>query len=175
MHDETSSSNTPKCLILIGCGIFVLILAISAVWEPDIRRLHFFQSWMYLATAFLTARRRRLGYFVGISAAGLWDYANLFATSFFFNGLQQLSGWIQTGHLLRPDLLNAVPAWLSNLLIVVGSIWGYSRLSKKPARDAIALAMTFLITTGFLALDMALFQPRYLALFSRMLHPHLPD
>jgi hypothetical protein len=37
----------------------------------------------------------------------LWIYANTFATTFFFNGLQQLSQWVHT------DLLIAVPAWFS--------------------------------------------------------------
>src|SRR5881409_1702838 len=54
--------------------------------EPDIRWLHFFQAWMYVATIVLAHRRNRWGYFIGFSAAGLWIYANLFATTFFFNG-----------------------------------------------------------------------------------------
>jgi hypothetical protein len=41
-------------------------------------------------------------------------------------------------------------------------------------RDAGRFLVTFALTTGFFALDMALFQPRYLGLFPRMLHPHLP-
>jgi hypothetical protein len=129
---------------------------------------------MYVATIMLAVRRSRWGYFIGVSAAGLWDYANVFATSFFFNGLQQLSRWIQTGHLQRPDLFIAVPAWFSNLFVVIGCIWAYSRLPTKSFGDAAKFAITFVLTTGFFALDMALCQPRYLATFPRMLHPHLP-
>ena len=62
------------------------MLALSAYWEPDIRWLHFFQAWMYVATIVLVHRRNRWGYFIGFSAAGLWIYANLFATTFFING-----------------------------------------------------------------------------------------
>jgi len=128
---------------------------------------------MYIATIWLSLRGRRWGYFIGISAAGLWVYANMFATTFFFNGLQ-LSQWIHTGHLQRPDLLIAVPAWFANLLVVVGCLWAYFRLPARYLRDTGGFVLTFLLTTGFLALDMALFQPRYLGLFPRMLHPHLP-
>ena len=40
--------------------------------------------------------------------------------------------------------------------------------------DLVRLVVAFVLTTGFFALDMALFQPRYLGLFRRLLHPHMP-
>jgi hypothetical protein len=161
-------------LIVVGCGFFILVLAVSAIWEADIRWLHFFQAWMYLATIALALRRNRWGYFIGISAAGLWIYANLVATTFFFNGLEQLSQWVHTGHLARPDLVIAVPAWFSNLFVVIGCLLGYFLLPKKPLIDVGRFMVTFVLTTGFFALDMAVFQPRYLGLFPRMLHPRWP-
>jgi hypothetical protein len=162
----------PEWLILIGAIVFIVVLAVSAYSEADIRWLHFFQAWMYLATIALSLRGNRWGYFIGISAAGLWDYANLFATTFFFNGLQQLSQWMHTGHVDRPDLLIAVPAWFSNFLVIVGCLWAYSRLPRKSLSDVGKFVIAFVLTTGFFAADMAIFQPRYLGLFPRMLHPH---
>jgi hypothetical protein len=174
MQSANEQSKAPQWLTLAGgCG-FIAVLGISALFEADIRWLHFFQAWMYVAAIILGFRRSRWGYFIGISAAGLWDYANIFATTFFFDGLQQLSLWIHTGHLERPDLLIAVPAWFSNLAVIVGCIWTYSRMREKGLSDAWRFVVTFALTTGFFALDMLLFQPRYLALFPRMLHPHLP-
>lgn len=122
MFSAERKIGAPEGLILIGASIFVIVLALSAYWEASIRWLHFFQAWMYVATIFLSLRRNRWGYFIGISAAGLWDYANIVSTSFFWNGLQQLSQWIHTGHLGRADLLIAVPAWFSNLLVVIGCV-----------------------------------------------------
>jgi hypothetical protein len=164
----------PEWLILSGAGLFILVLGVSAWWQADIRWLHFFQTWMYIAAIVLALRKNPWGYWIGFSAAGLWDYSNLVATTFFFNGLQQLSQWIQTGQLKRPDLLIAVPAWFANLLVVIGSVWGYARLPRKSQGDLVRLVVAFVLTTGFFALDMALFQPRYLGLFRRLLHPHLP-
>ena len=161
-------------LILIGGCFFILVLGVSALWEPDIRWLHFFQAWMYVATMALSFRRNRWGHFIGVSAAGLWVYTNIFVTTFFFNGLHQLTEWARTGHLDRPDLLIAVPAWFSNLLVVAGCVWAYFRLPTKSLGDAGRFAVSFALMTGFFALDVALFQPRYLGLFPRMLHPHLP-
>ncbi|MGA2071962.1 MAG: hypothetical protein ABSH52_00535 [Terriglobia bacterium] len=165
---------TPQWLILLAGCCFILVLGVSAFWEADIRWLHFFQAWMYIAAIVLGCRRNPWGYFIGISAAGLWDYANIFATTFVFNGLEQLQLWIHTGRLARPDLLIAVPAWCSNLAVIIGCIWGYLRLPGKRVGDAGRLVVTFALTTAFFALDMALFQPRYLGIFPRLLHPHLP-
>jgi hypothetical protein len=123
----------------------------------------------------LSLRRSRWGYFVGIAGAGLWAYTNLFVTSFLSNGLHYLREWARTGHLQRPDQLIAVPAWLSNAMIVVACLWAYCRLLKKSVSDVTKFALTFALTTGFFALDMYLFQPRYLALFPRLLHPHWPS
>ena len=164
----------PEWLILSGAGFFILVLGISAWWQADIRWLHFFQAWMYIAAIVLALRKNAWGYWIGFSAAGLWDYSNLVATTFFFNGLQQLSQWIQTGQLRRPDLLIAVPAWFANFFVVIGAVWGYARLPKKSQGDLVRLMVAFVLTTGFFALDMALFQPRYLGLFRRLLHPHMP-
>jgi hypothetical protein len=171
MEDEKRYFGAPEWLILAGASIFIVMLALSAAWEREIRWLHFFQAWMYIATVVLGLRKNRWGYFIGISCAGLWDYANLVATTFFLNGLQQLSEWIHTGHLQRADLLIAVPAWFSNLMVVVGCAWAFARLPNKSALDLGRLAIAFVLTTGFFAFDMAVFQPRYLGLFPRMLHP----
>jgi hypothetical protein len=129
---------------------------------------------MYVATVALAYRHSRWGYFIGVSAAGLWDYTNLFATTFFLNGLAQLSRWVHAGHLARPDLLIAVPAWFSNFVVVVGCLWAYSRARQRTLNDLGKFFVTFALTTAYFALDIALFQPRYLGIFPRLLHPHLP-
>jgi hypothetical protein len=167
-------SRAPEWLIVIGASAFILVLMVSAVWDPSIRWLHFFQAWMYLAAIWLSLRKNRWGYFIGLSAAGLWAYANLFVNTFFVNGLQQLAMWIQSGHLARPDLLIAIPAWFSNLIVLVGCVWGYWLMPCKTISDVGRFVMTFALTTGFFALDMYLFQPRYLGMFPHLLHPHLP-
>jgi len=61
----------PEGVILFGASFFILVLGVF--WEPDIRWLHFFQSWMYLATIALCLRKDAWGYFIGVSAAGLWS------------------------------------------------------------------------------------------------------
>jgi len=174
MENAGRRFGAPEWLSLVGGSGFVLVLGLSAYWEPDIRWLHFFQAWMYIVTIVLSFRGSRWGYFIGISAAALWDYATIFVNPFFFNGLEQLSSWLRTGHLGRPDIFIAVPAWFSNLLVVGGCLWAYLRCREKSVGDIGRFLATFALTTGFFALDVAVFQPRYLGIFPGLLHPHLP-
>ncbi len=72
----------PEYLILIGGGLFIFVLGLSAVWEPDIRWLHFFQAWMSIAAIWLGLKRSKWGYFIGISAAATWNYSSVFVNTF---------------------------------------------------------------------------------------------
>lgn len=164
----------PELLILIGSCLFICVLWLAACFQPEIRWLHFFQAWMYLAAIGLSLRGNRWGYFIGVSAAGLWDYGNLFVTTFFRNGLRCMFAWIATGHLQHAGQIIAVPAWIANALVVAGSVWAYTRLPEKRRGDSGRLALAFVLTTAFFAASMAIFQPRYLWLFRGIFHPHRP-
>jgi len=122
----------------------------------------------------LALRQNRWGYFIGISVAGFWDYLNVFVTTFFRSGLHWLSQSLASGHIRHPDQMIAVPAWIGNLLIVIGCLWAYFRMSKKSLADLWRVAAAFMGTLGFLMADIALCQPRYLPVFRSMLHPHRP-
>jgi hypothetical protein len=166
------SSKAPEWMYVTGACFFIVVLAVSAVWDRSIRWLHFFQAWMYVATIILGLRKDRWGYFIGITAAGMWMYVSLFGSTFFFSGLEELSHWIHTGRLKRPDQLIALPAWFSNLFVVLGCLWAYLRLPAKSVLDVARLGIALVLTSGFFALDMAIFQPRYLPLFRSIVHPH---
>ena len=174
MRTSVRCRGGPELLILVGACVFIFILALSAYFEPDIRWLHFFQGWMYVATVALSLRGNRWGYFIGISAAGFWDYMNLFVTTFFRNGLHWLGASLAEGQIQHVDQVIAVPAWIANVLVVVGCLWAFARLPEKSPRDLARLVLAFVMTTAFFAADVAIFQPRYLPLFRRSLHPHSP-
>ena len=174
MKSLTPTIGGPEILILTGCSIFTFILWLSAYFEADIRWLHFFQAWMYLVTVVLALRRSRWGYFIGLSAAGLWDYINLFVTTFFRNGLHWLQASIAERHVQHVDQIIALPAWTGNFLVALGCLWAYSRLNEKTAADAVRFLVAFVLTTGFFLGAVAVCQPRYLPLFRGIFHPHAP-
>jgi hypothetical protein len=164
----------PEWLIVVGSCLFIFVLWLSAYLEPDIRWLHFLQAWMYLAGFTLSLRHNRWGYFIGFSAAALWDYISLFVTTFLKSGWHWTVVSVNSGQLQRLDQIVSVPGWIGNFLVVIGSTWAYTQLSDKRWSDAGRLALSFVLTTGFFAAAMATCQPRYLPLFPRMLHPHAP-
>ena len=164
----------PELLILVGASLFVFALWLSAYLAPSIGALHFFQSWMYLTAIGLSVRRSRWGYFVGLSCAGLWNYITVFVNPFLRNGLHWLFVSVESGKLLRLDQIIAVPAWAGNLLVVLGSLWAYSRLPDKGRADLARLLLAFALTTTYFAGIIAICQPRYLPLFRGIIHPHRP-
>jgi len=159
--------------IVIESLAFIAVLAITAYWEPDIRWLHFFQAWIYLAVIFLSLRHNRWGYFVGIAISAFWNSANLFVTTFFHAGRQQLGELLATGHLSRPDLFISVPAVSIHFLLILCCIWAYLRLERRRWTDAAKFLASAVASIAYFAAIMALFQPRYLGMFPRFLHPHL--
>jgi hypothetical protein len=165
-----------KCgtgLAICGAIVFIGVLFISAYWESDIRWLHFFQSWMYLAAIALMLRGNRWGFFIGSAAALFWDYVNIFVTTFLRNGIAQAHLLIHTHHMTRPDQFVSVPGWLGNLAVIVGSIMAYAAMPKRKRGDVVRFGCSFIATMLYFALIMYLCQPRYLALFPASLHPHL--
>jgi hypothetical protein len=62
------------------------------------------------------------------------------------------------------DFQLACRDWLQRLLPSASRSWG----------DSLRFVITFALTTAFFALDMYLFQSRYLGIFPRLLHPRLP-
>jgi|SRR5947209_3145876 len=164
----------PVLLIGSGSALFIVVLWLSAYLEPDIRWLHFFQAWMYVAAVVLAWRRSRWGYFIGFSAAVFWDYGSLFVNSFLLSGLHWLARALETGELQRVDQVVSVPGWIGNLLVMIGCIWGVARLPEKRAADVARFVVAFVLTTAFFAGIIALCQPRYLSLFAACLHPHWP-
>ncbi len=155
----------PEWLITVGAGVFIFVLAVSAVFVPAIRWLHVAQASMYVAAVLLSSRRSPWGHFVGASAAGLWNVLAMFASPLFVELID---------HPTRPDLLLQGFAWLANLAVVVGSAWAYSRLTTKSRRDIGRLAIAFVGATAFLIGATAILAPDYLAALTRALHPHWP-
>ncbi len=158
--------------IIVAATGFIAILALSAVYDHTIIWLHVFQALMYVAVIALVLRRDRLGYFLGVSIAALWNYTAMFVDNFFRNGLRALAHLTATGQLTHPDQLIAVGAVTFHFVIIAAGLVLIVQTSRRAGADLLRLIVVFAVSTGYFAADVALCQPRYLQLFPRMLHPH---
>jgi hypothetical protein len=155
----------PEWLVTVGGSAFIFALAVSAVFVPELRWLHVVQALMYVAALRLSIRRSRWGHFIGASTAGLWIALGTFASPFFVELVD---------HPAQPDLILLGWAWLANVAVVVGCVWGYVRLMTKSPWDIGRLILTFVATTAFLVGATAILAPDYLVAFTRACHPHWP-
>jgi hypothetical protein len=160
--------------IAVTSAGFVFILALSAFFDHSIIVLHFFQALQYLVIVALAARANRWGYFIGISVSAFWDYGGMFVNSFVESGWRALMTSIHSGVLAKPDQIIAVFAFGFHLLLVVAAAVAYFRLERRYASDWGRLAASFAGAIGYFIAIVALFQPRYLVMVPRLLHPHIP-
>ena len=169
MRPLTQRLGAPEWLITIGAGYFIFALAVAAAFEADLRWLHTFQAAIYVTTIVLSRRRNRWGWFIGISAAALWNYLIMFASPIVRMLIDQLSHGP-----LRPDILLQGLAWFANLAIIAGGLWAYYRQPGRSRADLARFAVAFVLTTAFLIVAVAIFTPRRLDLLAQGLHPHWP-
>jgi hypothetical protein len=159
-------------LVALSCAGFVFILGLAAYWDHTIIWLHLFQSFQSVAIVALAARRNRWGYFFGIGTAAFWIYAATFISNFAESGFVNLARSIRSGGLVAADQVIAVPAFLFQLILLITCIIAYFRLARRPASDWLRLLVSVAGAIAYLLASFALFQPRYLAMVPRLLHPH---
>jgi hypothetical protein len=153
--------------ILVGAGLFIFALILSAVFDPRIRVLHALQALIYIAVIALTRNNNAWGFGAGCIISAFWNYINLFVTTFIKAGLQQLSTLLQTGQLHRPDLLIAVVAAAGHFLLIAACLAGFLRTRPDSRRWgqfigggvlAVSYFVAIIITTG----------PQYIGLLKRV-------
>ena len=158
--------------IALSSATFVFILALAAYWDHTIIWLHLFQSFQYATIVALAARRNLWGYLFGIAVAAFWIYIAAFVTNFVQSGLQNLEITVRTGVVTKPDQLIAVVAFASQLALLLACAAGYLRIALRPGSDWIRFLVSAGGAVSYLIVSFAVFQPRYLAMVPRLLHPH---
>ena len=154
----------------VCAGVFVVILAVAAYWDPRIRVLHVFESLPYLLAAALCLRRRTFGYALGFVGGVFWLWTAGFLSTFIRNGFERLEMLFRTGAVDRPDVLIAVPAAMATAGLALCCVLGYAQLPNKSWRDAAVLGAAVLAIPAFFLGIFAAFMPQYLRLFSGLLN-----
>ena len=175
-HERPASTSAVDRLlfwaIALSSAAFIAILALAAYWDHTIIWLHLFQSFQYVAIIALAARENRWAYLWGIAIGAFWIYIGTFVTNFVESGFQNLVLTLHTGVVSRADQMIAVFAVASQLIIVAACLIAYFRLRRRPSSDWIRFVAAVAAAVSYLIASFALFQPRYLAMLPKLLHPH---
>jgi hypothetical protein len=153
-------------LSALCAAVFVVILAVSAYWDPSIRLLHLFEAVPYLAAGWLCLRRVKIGYLLAIASGLFWLWVAGTRTTFVREGFRFAMRLLQTGQFERPGILIAAPAALATGGMVLFGLWGYLRARNKGWSDVGVLAVLFVCMTGYFMAICAVFAPQFLRLFA---------
>ena len=141
---------------------FVVVLAVAAYWDASIRVVHAFEALPYIAVAILCARQKKVGYALGAMAGLLWLGLASRGSTFIESGFQVLAVSLRTEHVVRPDLLIAVPGALATGGLTVCSAIGYGQLTNRRLSDAALFGGAAALVILFFFGIFAAFSPQFL-------------
>jgi len=145
--------------ILIGSGLFIFALTVSAILVPQLRVLHFFQALIYVVVAVLTLRNSAWGFGAGVIIAAAWNCLNLFVTHLMQAGAGQFWSLLTTGHVRRPDTLMVMVGGMAHFLLIVACLTAFLQLPRGMKRWGRFFAGG-LLALAYLALIVATTVPR---------------
>lgn len=156
--------------IVASACLFLFALAVSAYFEPAIRVLHAFQALIYLAVIAGSLRHQKWAYGAGICIAALWNYINLFITTFIADGVETLRILFSGGQPRDAGTVIAIPAALGHFGMIVFCAWAYTRLNKKRWSDVAVMLGSGVLAIGYFAGIIVLFGRQYLPLLRVVFH-----
>jgi hypothetical protein len=145
------------------CAAFIYILTQSAIWEPEVRVLHFFQALIYVATLVLALRRSKWAYGAGASISLFWLLLTTLGTTFLRSGIEEWAHFFATGEVARPTVFLAVPAGVDQAALIVCCAWAYAKRRDRKASDLAILVASAVASVGYFVAIMAAFRPEFLA------------
>jgi hypothetical protein len=155
-------------LIVAGSAVFIVILALAAVFDPSIRILHFLQAFIYIVVVVLARRKSAWGYGAGCVISAFWNWTNLVHTTFIKSGMNELLRLIHTGQLKRPDQLLAVFAATAHFALIAACVVGYFQLRPRTWREPVKFWSGGVLAVGYLVAIIVLTGPQYIPLLKRI-------
>jgi hypothetical protein len=145
--------------ILVGVGLFLLALAVSAAIIPQLRLLHVLQALIYVAVLILTRRNSPWGLGAGTIVAIAWNSLSLFITHLFQAGAGQIWLLLHGGHVTRPDTVMVTIGGIGHFILIVACIAGF--LEQRPtAKNWIKFFAGGFLALAYMALIIATTAPR---------------
>ena len=129
-------SRLATALIVTGSVMFVLGLAVTAVFAPEWRALHVLQALLYATVVGLAWRSSAWGFGLGIFVALFWNGLSIAVTPGTRDAVIEFIRVIGGGPNPRPDLLLALFAFTGHVLIIIGCAFGFARLRPRLRESA---------------------------------------
>ncbi len=168
MSQSEKGTSWVEGLIYASSGLFILVLLLSAIYDPSIRILHGFQALIYVAVMILARRKSAYGYGAGCITAAFWNWVNLVHTTFIRAGLDQLSNLLKTGHIARPDLFIAVIAATAHFVLIVACLVGFVRVWSKGPLQIVRFLAGGLAALAYFVVIVVAFGPQFVPLLKRV-------
>jgi hypothetical protein len=154
-----------NAFILIGSGIFVFGLTVSAIFASEWRMLHALQALIYLAVVGLTRRQSAYGFGAGIGVAVFW---NSVCMPILREGVRELWALFGSGAAPRPDIILQLLAFGGHVLIIVACLVGFFRTRPGRRQWGQFVAGGVLVIGYFVAMVFAVGPPSAVDRFRRM-------
>jgi hypothetical protein len=154
-------------VVVIGAGLFIFALFLSAVYEPRIRVLHALQALIYVAVVVLARRKSAWGYGAGFVISSFWNYINLFVTTFIRAGVLQLLEFFETGRITRPDLALSLIAATGHFLLIAACLIGFLK-TRPTAREWGQFVGGGVLAVAYFILIIVIAGPQYIPLLRRV-------
>jgi hypothetical protein len=153
---ERPQSQKPRWLritIPASAAVFIFVLFIAAVFQPNIRLLHALQALIYVAVILLARRDSAWGYGAGCFISGAWNFL-------YIKGMAGPLWGLITGRLFSPDLAIVLVAIVAHFFLMIACITACLRLTP-PARRWIEFLAGGSLTLGYFVLIIVTAAPPY--------------
>jgi|SRR5215469_13431633 len=138
--------------IPLGCVLFIIALAGSAIVVPQLRVLHVLQALVYIAVPILAWRNSAIGLGAGTTIALLWNALQLFVTHNMQRGLVFFWVFLRTGQARQVDTIMVALGSVGHFILIAACLSAFLKQDRSPSRlwkfvggAAAVLAYFFLI------------------------------
>jgi hypothetical protein len=119
LDTRTGNARWIDTSIIVGAVVFMLALAVSAIFAPQWRALHVAQALPYIVIIVLTRRGNPWGFGAGVITASFWNWLLLFRSPV---GIA-----LAHGDVSRPDVAIQLLAALGHFMIIGACLVGFWR------------------------------------------------
>lgn len=114
--------------VVIGAGLFIAALAVSAAVVPQLRVLHVLQGLIYLVVIALAYVESAWGLGAGVAIAVAWNSLSLFVTRLMQAGAVEWWSFLKTHHSNRVDTMMVFVGGVGHFVLILACVAAFLHL-----------------------------------------------